>query len=58
MTYFLIIQNTQEIIELKNFDSLIDAEKSVAEHEDHLTHGERWVIVDENFYFKSWKTSL
>lgn len=50
--YFLILQDTEEIIPIGEHSGLIAAENYVHAHEDNLTHGYRWVIVRE-FFFKT-----
>ena len=51
MDYYLIVQNTQEVISIGRFDGLKDAEDYVLAQEDHLTHGERWIVVTGSFKF-------
>lgn len=45
--YYIITENTLDIISLGVCSSLLAAEQIVKEEEDHFTHGERYIICSK-----------
>ncbi len=48
--FYLLVQNLHEVEFIGEFNNIIEAEEYVYVREDHLTHGERWIVVNENFF--------
>jgi hypothetical protein len=44
--YFVIVQNTLEVLELGQYNSLLEAERD-RDQIEHLSHGEPYIIVGE-----------
>lgn len=48
MKYYVLIPEINEVNEIGEFPSIVEAEYHVKDEEDHITHGYSYVVISQN----------